>query len=253
MRVRIKYSREGSCRFLSHLDMVRLFLRALRRGRLPLAYSQGFHPQPRLAFAAPLPVGTAGLAEYLDVYLTAPVEAARLPEALNRQLPAGLTILEAREVPEQGESLMALVNSFSYRVDLPGTARETAAAALKRLQEAPEALVRRQTKKGPVQRDVKPFIAEIRLQEEPGTEPGPESGPESGPKPRLLPDPEAAPGAGWYLDRILATGPRGSVRPEEVLTALGIDAAAARITREGVYIARGEKKFTPIDVINGEV
>ena len=228
MRVRIKYSREGPCRFLSHLDMVRVFFRALRRGQLPLAYSQGFHPQPRLAFAAPLPVGTAGLAEYLDVYLTVPVEASNLPEILNRQLPAGLTILEAREVPEQGESLMALVNSFRYRVDLPGTAREMAAADLERLQEAPEAPVERRTKKGPVKRDIKPFITGICLKGEPESE------------------------TGWYLELTLASGPRGSVRPEEVLTALGIDDEAALITREGVYIARGEKKFTPIDVINGE-
>ncbi len=237
MRVRLKYSREGPCRFLSHLDMVRVFLRAMRRGRLPLAYSQGFNPQPRLAFAAPLPVGTAAWGEYLDVYLTAPMETEKLLEVLNREMPPGLKVLKAREVLEKGDSLMALVNTFQYRIELPGTAREAAAAALEKIKEAPRVPVRRKTKKGPQERDIKPYIKRIHLVEDRGPGESGEQGAEQGENR----------GQGWYLALILTAGPRGSVRPNEVLSALGMEEKDALITREGVYIAEGEKILTPFD------
>ena len=234
MRVRLRYSRQGTSRFLSHLDMARLFLRALRRGQLPLAYSQGFNPQPRVAFAAPLPVGTAGLAEYVDIFFTEPLDRYRLMKTLNDQMPAGIEVQAARQVPEKEGSLMARVDTFVYQIHLPATGRVEAAGALEKLDSAPEAPVVRRTKKGPREKDIKPFIKRLELVEE------------------EEPKGQKAAGA-WHLELILSAGPEGSVRPEEVLAAMDIRADTALIVRKGVYIAEEDTLRTPFDVINGEV
>jgi radical SAM-linked protein len=97
-KVRMRFSKEGDVRFLSHLELAHLFHRASRRADLPLSYSEGFHPMPRIVFARALPVGVESQAEIVDVELerkTTPVE---VMERLNQTLPPGLKILEAEEV-----------------------------------------------------------------------------------------------------------------------------------------------------------
>lgn len=98
-RARFCFSKTGSARFLSHLELMSAVTRAARRAHLPLRYSQGFHPLPKLSFGPPLPVGMESLEEYLDIELTAPVEPADLLERLNLQMPDGVRFLTAASLP----------------------------------------------------------------------------------------------------------------------------------------------------------
>jgi len=118
-RLRVCYSISGRLRFISHLDFVRTFERAVRRTGLPVALSEGYSPAPRIAYGWPRPVGTAGLGEYLDIELhsrVAPEKAARL---LTLMLPEGVRVRDARYISPHGPSLMAELDTASYVVRLP--------------------------------------------------------------------------------------------------------------------------------------
>ena len=94
----LRFSKTGDMRFLSHLEMVKAITRAILRAGLPLAYSQGFHPLPKLSFTSPLPVGVESLEEYMAIELTSP-PAGPIAGALNRILPDGIRFLDAEPVP----------------------------------------------------------------------------------------------------------------------------------------------------------
>lgn len=113
---RFMYVKDGPARYLSHLDLLRAFERAARRAGLPLAHTQGFNPHPVMAFAAPLPVGVAGEAEFADVELTRPVGPVELSEKLNKNLPEGIRVREVRPLPPVYPSLMSEVQKASYTI-----------------------------------------------------------------------------------------------------------------------------------------
>lgn len=93
--LRLRYTKTGALAYISHLDVLRTFQKALNRAGLPLAYSEGFSPHPKLTFAAPLAVGQESLSEYLDVRLAREVDPAEAMRALNATLPSGLGITAA--------------------------------------------------------------------------------------------------------------------------------------------------------------
>jgi radical SAM-linked protein len=97
VRYRLAYTKEGAARFISHLEFSSCFARALRRAGLPLRYSQGFHPLPRVTFHEALPVGLAAGYALCDVELTEPLPAVEILRRLNRELPGGITILSVEE------------------------------------------------------------------------------------------------------------------------------------------------------------
>ena len=98
---RLAYSKVDEARWLSHLELISAFYRSLRRSRLPLAFSDGFHPLPRVAFHGALAVGVESLAETLDLELAQPLGAGKIVETLNRVLPQGLKILHAQLLPRR--------------------------------------------------------------------------------------------------------------------------------------------------------
>ena len=118
-RLRLRFSKTGNIRYLSHLELINLFTRAVQRGGVPILYSQGFHPHPRFSFATATSVGVESQAEYMDMFVGAmgPDEALA---CLNQVLPDGISILEATEVPLKAESLSPLIEATRYRVTLPG-------------------------------------------------------------------------------------------------------------------------------------
>lgn len=118
MRVTIVFSRGKSLRFLSHLDMMRLWERALRRAGLPLRYSQGYHPHPRLSLALPLAVGMTAEAEWMEVEFLSPVPTEAIWERLSPQLPAGLSLKDILEAPSGAPSLAARVRGSEIEVVL---------------------------------------------------------------------------------------------------------------------------------------
>ncbi|MBT0651489.1 TIGR03960 family B12-binding radical SAM protein [Geomobilimonas luticola] len=119
-RIRIRFSKTGPMRFLSHLEMLTLFTRAVGRSRVPIRYSQGFHPHPKFSFATALSVGVESWAEYLDMELAEPWSADKVKDALNSVLPAGVEILESAEIPLNSTSLSVIMDKVRYRVTLPG-------------------------------------------------------------------------------------------------------------------------------------
>ncbi len=117
-RLRLRFRRGEELKFISHLDMMRLWERVLRRAGIPLAYSEGFTPHPRLALAAPLSIGVTSEAELMDVFLTRPVSHQVFTQAVSRQLPSGIEILEARTVPPTLPSLQSQVHYAEYEVEM---------------------------------------------------------------------------------------------------------------------------------------
>ena len=118
-RIRIHFSKTGRMRFLSHLEMITLFTRTVGRARIPIRYSQGFHPHPKFSFATALSVGVESLAEYMDLELAPGYGADRVKEALNAALPEGIEVLDAVTVPPGSPSLTVLMDTVRYRVTLP--------------------------------------------------------------------------------------------------------------------------------------
>jgi radical SAM family uncharacterized protein/radical SAM-linked protein len=115
LKMRVKYAKRDEMRFTSHLDVTRCIQRALRRARVPVCYSQGFSPHPRLSFGPPLPLGVVGEAEYLDMALSSRPREGWLDD-LNSGFPVGLVALEARPVPVQGRSLVSFLNVAAYTI-----------------------------------------------------------------------------------------------------------------------------------------
>jgi len=115
---RIEYEKVGRLRFLGHLDVATAFDRALRRARLPVAYSRGFHPRAKLTFARPLPVGVGGLHELCGVDLEEHIDSATVGKRLHKQLPRSLNLLSAQVLPRQKRSPFADLNRVDYAIDI---------------------------------------------------------------------------------------------------------------------------------------
>jgi radical SAM-linked protein len=144
-RLRIRYAKRGRLRFTSHRDFSRAFERALVRVRLPMAYSSGFNPHPRISYAGAAPTGAASEAEYVEIGLAETVDPAAVHEALAEALPDGLDVLEVVESP--GGSLADRLEASSWLIDLMAPYDEAAGAVADFLA-AEEVLVERMTKKG---------------------------------------------------------------------------------------------------------
>ncbi|ACM19600.1 radical SAM domain iron-sulfur cluster-binding oxidoreductase, DUF2344-containing [Geotalea daltonii FRC-32] len=118
-RIRLRFQKIGRMRFLSHLEMLNLFIRAVGRAHIPIRYSQGFHPHPKFSFATALSVGVESWAEYMDMEVAAGFGAERLLEALNQVLPEGVRVMESQVIPLKSESLSVIITGTRYRVKLP--------------------------------------------------------------------------------------------------------------------------------------
>ncbi|MBN1367488.1 MAG: DUF2344 domain-containing protein [Dehalococcoidales bacterium] len=117
-RLRIKFNRGEEVKFISHLDITRLWERALRRAGIPLAYSQGFSPHPLIALAVPLSVGMTSEAELMDITCTRNVTPQWLTDMVNQQLPAGIRILQSQQITPTQPALQAQVRFAEYRVEV---------------------------------------------------------------------------------------------------------------------------------------
>jgi radical SAM-linked protein len=160
--------------WISHLDTLRLLDRALRRAGLPVSFSGGFHPMPRLRVALPLPLGVEGLEEWLDLDLAEPLAAEQVRDRLQRELPAGLRLRSVAEVPVAGPSLSRELRAAHWRFSLgPGAAEDDAAPwptaatwanGLETLERSERWIWHDHDKKGrPRQRDCRPALRQVRL------------------------------------------------------------------------------------------
>jgi radical SAM-linked protein len=145
-RVRLRYAKRGRLRFTSHRDFARAFERALRRANVPMAYSAGFTPHPKISYVGAAPTGVASEAEYLEIGLARQVEPEALRAALDAALPDGLDIIEA--VTAGPGSLADRMEASAWRIELPGITESAAQDAVERLLGSAEVGVERMTKSG---------------------------------------------------------------------------------------------------------
>lgn len=117
-RLRIRFLRGREVKFISHLDVMRLWQRALNRAGISVAYSEGFSPHPRISLAAPLAVGVTSEAELMDIVLSKWVSPHSFTTAVNRQLPPGVEILQVYQIPLPMPSLQSQIRYVEYQVEL---------------------------------------------------------------------------------------------------------------------------------------
>ncbi len=151
--IRIRFRRSGPAEYLAHLDMMRLFERALRRAGIPLAYSQGFNPRPHLVFALPLGVGVQAEADIVDIETAKPVPPGDLAVQLDRCLPDGVSVRGAEAVIPDRKSVMGRVVRAAYRIRASGIA-----AAAESLMDCAELPVEKTGKSGRRMLDAHPLI-----------------------------------------------------------------------------------------------
>ena len=115
-RLRLRFSRGEELKYVSHLDLMRLWERALRRAGIPIAYSEGFSPHPRISLAAPLPIGVTSEAELMDVVVQKVVSPYFFMQNTKPQLPRGMEVFEVLQVPLTAPSLQSQAQFIDYRV-----------------------------------------------------------------------------------------------------------------------------------------
>lgn len=203
VRLRITYSKTAGLRYTSNLDLHKIWERSLRRAKLPLAYSQGFHPQPRLTQACPLPLGMTSLSEIIDIWLETEIERSSFMTSIKPALPPGLELHSVETIDLSAPSLPTQVVSADYIVTLldpedPDELHQRVA----QLQESDQVMREWRGK----QIDLRPLIEEIKI---------------------LSPDDQGR----LRLNLRLAAREGATGRAEQVLGALGYDPFDARVER----------------------
>jgi radical SAM-linked protein len=189
-KLRVRYAKRGRMRFTSTRDFQRALERAVRKAGLPMAYSAGFHPHPRISYANAAPTGAASEAEYVEISVTRVVDPVTVVAALDAALPSGLDVVEVVEAPPGAlaDELQASVWVMDFRDADP---REVAAAAVALLA-VDELMVTRMMKQGPRELDVRAAVVRI--------------------------EPPRAGGAAQVVATVRHTVP--TIRPEEIWTAM---------------------------------
>ena len=218
MRIRFRFVKLGRIRFTSQRDVARMWERALRRARLPLAYTEGFSPRPQLSFGLALPTGCESLAEYLDVVLDdsrpeiAEIDLGELPARLTRLLPEGVDVEAAARADRRDGSLQQQVTSCSWTMWLAGMSRTGLADRVAALLAADSVPIVRERKGRHEQDDLRPSVLALAV----GPEPSGGAGPAGDTTVAVMAD--------------LACQPRG-VRPVELVR--GLIAVAGRPAVDG--------------------
>lgn len=161
-RLRVTFGRGEAVKYLAHLDLVRMWERIVRRAGLPLAYTEGFTPHPKLSLAAPLPVGVTSEAELLDITFTEPVTSEGFRQAVEPQLPGGVTVEDVVPITDRGPALPALLRAVEYQIalrtdDAPEQIAERVGSLL-----GAESLPRVREREGKRKEyDLRPFVEEL--------------------------------------------------------------------------------------------
>ncbi len=167
LRIRMKFSKTDRMRFLSHLDLMTVFQRAAVRAGIPLGFSQGFNPHPRIAFGPALPVGVESTSEYLDMETESPVDPLSITLALNGVLPPGIRILESRVIPSKTPSLSGSIVRYIYEVSVPPSQEATVETQVTTFLSRPSVIVSREGREKDIRRCIESIV--VRTQPGPAT------------------------------------------------------------------------------------
>jgi len=213
MKIRIRFSKFGKVRFTSHRDVARMWERAVRRAELPMAYSEGFNPRPKMSFGLALSTCHESSAEYLDIEIDPAradqIDMAGLLSDLTQHLPDGIDAIGAEETSRKTPSLQQAVTSCTWQIDVTNTDEATAAGAVARALAADELVVTRQRKGKEVTDDLRPLLLGVDI-----------IGPTDD---------------GVRIQAELGTKPR-SVRPSELLSVFDPPLVERRVTRLNQWI-----------------
>lgn len=221
-RIRFRIGRDGEARFLSHLEWNNAWLRALRRAKAPMSYSQGFHAHAKVTFATAMPVGESSEGDYMDVVLKERIAPEALLERLQAVLPLGFYAYQAEEVPLKAPSLMSQVRGFRYRLSVYAPDIDALDARISEILASDAALVqrKRKTKRGKRTKfvyetvDVRPVLESLELDH---------NGDEAVVRYSTVTD-----------------GPASPAKPREVVELLKLGAPQVRVTKEAVFLAESE-------------
>jgi radical SAM-linked protein len=210
-RMLIRYAKRGRMRFASHRDMARAIERGVRKAGIPVAYSAGFSPHPRISYAGGAPTGSASEAEYLEISLTRRCEPAEVGRRLGAALPDGIDVVEVVEV--DGKSALALEAS-EWEVLLPGVSPSEAMSVIEPFLASPHVEVERKTSKGTRLLDARAAVIRLDVSRRGGE----------------------GPAAGCAILRMVVRQMTPAVRPDDILAALRQSSALepeapARVTR----------------------
>jgi radical SAM-linked protein len=163
-RLWFRIGRTGPSRFLSHLEAMNAWMRTLRRGKVPVAYTQGFHPHARVAFTAATPQGEETVGDWMDVVLSAEVDPQAVLEKLRSSLPDGFELFGVKAMPMSAPSLMQLNEGGVYTMWIPGQTRESMAARIDEILAMTMIPVEREGKRrGQSTINLRPMIRSLRL------------------------------------------------------------------------------------------
>jgi radical SAM-linked protein len=218
-KIRVRYTKTGLTRFISHLDVVRLFDRAARRAKISLVYSQGFHPRPKLSFGPPLSLGVGSIAEYLDLEVEMGREA-DFQFKLNPALPAGMQILMQKTIFAKVPSLASTIGQLTYETELVDF--KLPQDWLDSLLAQTSIPVERQLKEGTKLVDIRPFIKKLEITDH-----------------KLITTLIAIEGRMAKVTEVL----------ESLLGKQGVDHRNFYTQRTGQYIVTGDKVQEPFEVI----
>lgn len=231
-KLRLQITKGNEIRYVSHLDFAGTIERAIRRAKLPAAYSEGFNPHMKLAFASALAVGVTSAAEYLDIELTEKIDIARAEARLKPQLPAGVELKTAKYMEQHSKALMAIVNLATYEIVVPlahDTPWDTVEISLQKFNSEVEVIYIKQSPKGRREIDIKEYLfAPIVVRKE-----GDQA---------------------LVISLSIKITPSGSVKPAEVLASLTdsfglpVDKDSALINRTGLFVADGRVRLSPVEL-----
>jgi len=219
VRIRARFTKVGRVRWTSHRDVARMWERALRRGRVPVAYTAGFTPRPQLSFGLALPTGCESVAEYLDIALDSPLDPSELARGVGPLLPEGVDIVAADVVDPGENSLQEDVSSCTWEIHVPGIAPDDLTETVGRALDAELLPIQRERKGRVVIDDLRPSVLALSC-----------AGPDAG---------------GTRLLAELGTRPRG-VRHSKLAQALGVELGIARRTCQ--WIERDGSRWEPLTV-----
>ena len=210
-RLVIRYSKKGRMRFASHRDIARAVERGVRKAGLPVAYSAGFSPHPKISYAGGAPTGTASEAEYLEIALTGQCAAPDVRDRLSAALPDGIDVIEVLELAGGlGRDGGLRLEASQWRVVLPGVAPAEAARAAAAFLAAQSVMVERSTSKGTRRLDARAAVVTLELDRRADWHPALEDG-----------------DAGCAMLRMVVRHLTPAVRPDDILAALSTVAGLA--------------------------
>ena len=124
MKVRVRFSKQGTMKYIGHLDMVRYFQKVHRRAGVDVAYSEGFSPHQKLSFAAPLGVGLCSVGEYYDMEVHSCESSEKMMEKINAQNVEGVEVLSFKRLPDDAKNAMSVLAAADYMVSIQPPAEE---------------------------------------------------------------------------------------------------------------------------------